>query len=59
MQKELQINKLVKNILKTAEDIQVTLQPNVDDGIFPTKSLGFKQIADPVEKFENKKNHGN
>ena len=42
----------VKNILKTAEDIQVTLQPNVDDGIFPTKSLGFKQIADPVEKFE-------
>ena len=43
----------VKNILKTAEDIQVTLQPNVDDGIFPTKSLGFKQIADPVEKFED------
>jgi hypothetical protein len=42
----------VKNILKTAEDIQVTLQPNVDDGIFPTKSLGFKQIADPVEKFQ-------
>ena len=42
----------VKNILKTAEDIQVTLQPNVDDGIFSTKSLGFKQIADPVEKFQ-------
>ena len=42
----------VKNILKTAEDIQVTLQPNVDDGIFPTKSLGFKQAADPVIKFK-------
>ena len=42
----------VKNILKTAEDIQVTLQPNVDKGIFATKALGYKQIADPVEKFK-------
>jgi len=46
-------NPKVKNILKTAETIQVTLQPNVDDGIFPTKSLGYKQIGDPVEKFQD------
>jgi hypothetical protein len=42
----------VKNILKVAEDIQVTLQPNVKEGVFTTKALGFKQAADPVVKFE-------
>ena len=42
----------VKNILKVAEDIQVTLQPNVKEGIFATKALGFKQAADPVIKFK-------
>ena len=45
-------NPKVKNILKVAEDIQVTLQPNVKEGVFATKALGFKQAADPVIKFE-------
>jgi hypothetical protein len=45
-------NPKVKNILKIAEDIQVTLQPNVKEGVFATKALGFKQAADPVVKFE-------
>ena len=45
-------NPKVKNILKVAEDIQVTLQPNVKEGVFATKALGFKQAADPVVKFE-------
>ena len=45
-------NPKVKNILKVAEDIQVTLQPNVKEGIFPTKALGFKQVSDPVVKFK-------
>ena len=45
-------NPKVKNILKVAEDIQVTLQPSVKEGVFATKALGFKQAADPVVKFE-------
>ena len=45
-------NPKVKNILNVAEDLQVTLQPNIKEGIFATKSLGFKQTPDPVVKFK-------
>ncbi len=42
----------VKNILKVAEDLKVTLQPSLKEGVFATKALGFKQAADPVGKFK-------
>jgi hypothetical protein len=35
----------VKNILKVAEDLKVTLQPSLKEGVFATKALGFKQAA--------------
>ena len=43
-------NAKVKNIIKTAEELGVTLQPDVPKGTFPTKSVGYKQVGDPVEK---------
>jgi len=41
----------IASILKKAEDLRVTLQPNVPEGTFKTKGLGYKQIANPVDKF--------
>jgi len=46
-------NAKVKNIIKKAEELGVTLQPDVPKGIFPTKSVGYKQVGGPVEKFSN------
>jgi hypothetical protein len=42
----------VNNILEKAEELKITLQPNVPEGTFKTKGLGFKQPTDPVEKFK-------
>jgi len=41
----------VKTILKKAEELKITLQPDVPDGTFKTKSLGYVQVKDPVKKF--------
>ena len=41
----------VKTIIEKADELKVTLQPKVPEGTFPTKSLGYKQIADPLTKF--------
>ena len=41
----------VKTILKKANDLKITLQPDVPAGTFKTKSLGYVQVKDPVEKF--------
>ena len=41
----------VKTILKKAEDLKITLQPDIPEGTFKTKSLGYTQIKDPVKKF--------
>jgi len=46
-------NAKVKNIIKTAEELGVTLQPNVSKGVFPTKSVGYKQVGGPVDKISN------
>lgn len=43
----------VKNILRVAEELKVTLQPDIPEGIFKTKGIGYKQIGGPVEKFKN------
>ena len=45
-------NPKVQNILKVAKDLKITIRPEVPAGIFPTKALGYKQIADPIEKFK-------
>ena len=47
----------VKNIIKKAEELGVTLQPNVPKGTFPTKGIGYKQVGGPVEKFANAAAH--
>ena len=44
-------NPKVKTIIEKANELKVTLQPKVPEGTFPTKSLGYKQIADPLTKF--------
>jgi len=41
----------VKNIIEKANELKVTLQPTLPEGTFSTKSLGYKQIADPLIKF--------
>ena len=41
----------VKTILKKAEDLKITLQPDVPAGTFKTKGIGYTQVNDPVEKF--------
>ena len=41
----------VENILKKAEELKITLQPNVPKGTFKTKGLGYKQLPNAVEKF--------
>ena len=43
----------VKKILEVAEELKVTLQPDIPEGIFKTKGIGYKQIGGPVEKFKN------
>ena len=50
-------NVKVKNIIKKAEELGVTLQPDVPKGTFPTKSVGYKQVGGPVEKFSNAAAH--
>ena len=45
-------NVKVKNIIKKEEELGITLQPDVPKGTFPTKSLGYKQVGGPVEKFK-------
>jgi len=43
----------VDNILKVAEELKITLQPNVPAGTFKTKGLGYSQFPDPVEKYKD------
>ena len=43
----------VQKILQVAEELKVTLQPDIPEGIFKTKGIGYKQIGGPVEKFKN------
>ena len=43
----------VDNILKVAEELKITLQPNAPAGTFKTKGLGYSQIPDPVEKYKD------
>ena len=43
----------IETILKQAEDLKVTLQPDVPTGTFKTKGIGYKQIGDPIEKFKS------
>ena len=41
----------VKTIIKKAEDLKITLQPDVPEGTFKTKAIGYTQVKDPVKKF--------
>ena len=34
------------------DELKITLQPDVPEGTFKTKGLGYKQIPDAVEKFK-------
>jgi len=43
----------IENILKKAEELKITLQPDVPEGTFKTKGIGYKQVSDPVGKFIN------
>jgi hypothetical protein len=38
-------------ILKKAEELKITLQPNVPQGTFTTKGIGYKQLPNAVNKF--------
>ena len=44
-------NPKVKNIIKKAEELKITLQPVVPKGTFKTKGIGYKQPANPTGKF--------
>lgn len=44
-------NPKVQAILEKADELGVTIRPNLPEGTFPTKALGYKQAADPVKKF--------
>ena len=44
-------NPKVQAILEKADELGVTIRPNVPEGTFPTKALGYKQAGDPVRKF--------
>ena len=46
-------NPKVQTILNKADELGITIRPNVPEGIFPTKALGYKQAPDPVAKFVN------
>ena len=50
-------NVKVKNIIKKAKELGITLQPNVPKGTFATKSIGYIQEGGPVKKFENAAKH--
>ena len=50
-------NVKVKNIIKKAKELGITLQPNVPKGTFATKSIGYIQQGGPVEKFKNAAKH--
>ena len=41
----------IKNILEKAAELKITLQPNVPEGTFKTKGIGYKQLPNAVEKF--------
>ena len=41
----------VKTILKKANDLKITLQPDVPAGTFKTKGIGYTQVKDPIKKF--------
>jgi hypothetical protein len=45
-------NPKVQAILEKADELGVTIRPNVPEGTFPTKALGYKQLPDPIEKFK-------
>ena len=44
-------NPKVQAILTKADELGVTIRPNVPEGTFPTKALGYKQAPDPISKF--------
>jgi len=44
-------NPKVQAILNKADELGVTIRPNVPEGTFPTKALGYKQAGDPITKF--------
>jgi len=44
-------NPKVQAILEKADELGITIRPDVPEGTFPTKALGYKQAADPVKKF--------
>jgi len=44
-------NLKVKNIIEKANELKITLQPEVPQGTFKTKGLGYKQPADATGKF--------
>ena len=44
-------NPKVQAILTKADELGVTIRPNVPEGTFPTKALGYKQAGDPITKF--------
>ena len=44
-------NPKVVAILNKADELGVTIRPNVPEGTFPTKALGYKQASDPISKF--------
>ena len=41
----------IKNILEKAVELKITLQPDVPEGTFKTKGIGYKQLPNAVEKF--------
>jgi hypothetical protein len=44
-------NPKVQAILEKADELGVTIRPNVPEGTFSTKALGYKQAGDPIKKF--------
>ena len=44
-------NPKVKNIIKKAKELKITLQPVVPKGTFKTRGIGYKQPANPTGKF--------
>jgi hypothetical protein len=43
-------NPKVQAILEKADELGVTIRPNVPEGTFSTKALGYKQAGDPIKK---------
>ena len=44
-------NPKVRNIIEKANELKITLQPEVPEGIFKTKGLGYKQPGSATGKF--------